>query len=698
MLSVPDHRVCVRYAVIFVRQGNEQKIMTNHHSSEDESHSLRGDDAINISRDAVKNTVLQLQSGELTPAQASEFLLSLDAANSTQRESLKALIDRLGAPPTDVVDSWCQQMAAVAAASQQATGLPLDQVDMSDWSMDAGGYLSLNEISSRNCEQHCSVDPVSALAIDNFRASVLGDPQDTIVQQESSHNESPLVTAAVEESSEFDRPRDTPSASPRSPQKESFFSRWFVAALSVVGVIAIVGILIYVSGNSGDTNTKTAQKTKSKKTAVPKVITGVDSGSTPNELSTDPVGQAALATFDDAAPMTSGIVDVDTVKPIEIDPIVPVIEPRPATPKAFDSNDAASVAPEMAGSESPTESDSDSSDTSAIPVLKPLGDDDGDTRAPAETPQPTRKTNGNISSIRLANSSPPSPPVTLWESNAKAIGLEFPYKVPLSLSDDGTQILDPAEQAIALIEQVDGVTRMRLAAAAKKSSSASFLFHGRLENSEGNFTYFRPAIQADSYVLSLQRPDVRPTWDLTQPIQSKVTRISVNIALPEKIELGWIEPIDPAKIKRTSGLAVLKMDDSESVSLGMRFDIRCSRKLSCRVRFAAKLDREAPWNIVSSPLLNQFADQLTTALQISNQQSSRMSNIYKEANTDDRRRLRPMRDSLEQRIKTMQTYLERTRQLQSLIARIESTAKLNVRVWVQWKDREQTILTTEIKD
>ena len=174
--------------------------------------------------------------------------------------------------------------------------------------------------------------------------------------------------------------------------------------------------------------------------------------------------------------------------------------------------------------------------------------------------------------------------------------------------------------------------------------------------------------------------------------------MSVDFDLPEVtqqrdgIELGWIEPVDVTSPRRTRGLAVLTPTDGETISVGIRFDFRCTRKLSARVRLFGRLDSNMPWQLISRGVLENAADEVTARATRLSQMSTQMAAMYSRAGTDGRRALRPRRDAIEQESERMVEISKRLAELDSLCRRIEVEVRARIRVWVQWPDAEQELL------
>jgi hypothetical protein len=168
----------------------------------------------------------------------------------------------------------------------------------------------------------------------------------------------------------------------------------------------------------------------------------------------------------------------------------------------------------------------------------------------------------------------------------------------------------------------------------------------------------------------------------------------VQFHLPEDIEFGWVDPIDPGELRRTRATAVINTAGDEEVSLAIRFDIRCTRKLACRMRFAARLDPSMSWQIVSTPLLAQFSNQLTQRSTAISKEGERLAKVYRSLDRRAAKRfIRNKQDHVKDLAAQAETAAQRVAKLQTLLARLESQATIGFRVWVEWPDTEQTLLS-----
>ena len=111
------------------------------------------------------------------------------------------------------------------------------------------------------------------------------------------------------------------------------------------------------------------------------------------------------------------------------------------------------------------------------------------------------------------------------------------------------------------------------------------------------------------------------------------------------------------------------------------------------MRFAARLDPSMSWQIVSTPLLAQFSDQLSERSVAISNEGDRLAKVYRAlSRKEPKRYIRNKQDHVKDLAKQVETAAKRVAQLQTLMARLESQATIGFRVWVEWPDTEQNLL------
>ena len=677
-------------------------------------------------RETIESALQRVQSGELSPAEATQLLLaaeqsgeingSLTSQSSTSSESLSALVQRLGTPPADVIDNWSMQLLSIAGNHEQLHESPLPPIELADCSLGENGDLSWKHfVASRVLEHIASSKSISQ--INRFRQQLDPDakPLDLLPSEPNATPElrDPSFSNEVIQE-EVDSATLSDSEEACLDAKSSVGPRvkqgLFVAA--ALACCAIGGSVIY---NAMRVETVVAEKTKTP-TDIPQTFntdvgelgpntTGIGGRVLP---STDPMGseaitaedletfesmsEAELASFESAATEQKDAFSLDDLMPPTASFVI--------EPNSDEVETAKSASAQSAGSEVSIESSggevSTSDQAGALAKSEMLQEADDSSVAPVESLQETRKS--SVMSVELNAIDDTKEPTWIAESILKGPLLEFPFDVPLELSGDSSpwEIRDTRKKTLVgqLLCDSEG-SRFNWSETARQSPSVSSFAHGRFKDQGGSMVYLRPTIVADAWPLRIDRPDVMPTWNLGHPIPPKVSRIQVDFDLPEDIEVGWIEPIESDAIRRARGLAVLSPQDGETVSLGVRLDVRCSRKLTVRVRFAGRLDSSMPWQVVSGSLLEQFANQLTQQAMLVSNEKTRLSRVYELAGSSGRRILRVKQSRNDDRADMIRETSERVAQLQGLLASLAVEGFLRANVWVEWPDTRQELLVMQ---
>jgi hypothetical protein len=231
---------------------------------------------------------------------------------------------------------------------------------------------------------------------------------------------------------------------------------------------------------------------------------------------------------------------------------------------------------------------------------------------------------------------------------------------------------------------------------AHRSPAAKDLQQSRLQM-DGRSVYLRLPITADPLKFRFDNVDQKPAWDLMMPVVTNQTRLESRLDLPDSIEVSWIEPIAADSFRNGRAIAILtSIDDDESYALGIRADFSCDRKLTCRLRYAARLDPNMPWQPISRDRLTQYAAELTGYATMISREAERLARMDKIAYDLAGRRGKQIitqktirNDALNEQV---QTAIKRVSRLQGLMAKLENEAALHLSLTTQWPDEEQSIL------
>jgi hypothetical protein len=662
-----------------------------------------------ISQETIEAALRRVQSGELSPAQATRLLLAVEhdqrGTLDDERESLASLVGRLGTPPADILDAWCRQLCRVAGQYEEETGEPLPEIDPHQWSITAGGDFVCNgrpfdSTRVMATASQSSLDRINRF-LDAFRpdASTEGRPRDLAGDDDGNRGVvKPDIAKDVPASdpSQRDPTAEVDQAGGNRLRRRIGLAAFFIA---FVGCVAIAGRVLLIASQGEHAETPSTANN-----AAPGTLDGPTNAAPPVSRSAETVETAAsLETLHSIT--EDELQSIETGAELEpsfslqdlMPPVAHFVPPDAMTVADAESVEMDAADPGLAPDQAPMPRPG-----GPRAAVIPSASHDGmasDELAPDESPQ--RTTASMVMAAELGPVKQTDAATQLSASSLTGLELEFPFDVPLKMAEDdsGWNIHD--ERAGAIIAKVtsgtDG-TELRWSDQAIGSSTASALTHGRITDASGGMIFLRPRIEADPWRIRVDEPDLMPTWNLRFPIPPRAARLSVAFDLPEGIEQAWVEPIAAESLRRTRGLAVLRPRDDENVALGMRLDVRCGRKLSCRIRYAGRLDSTTPWQIVTAARLAQFADQLTHQAALVSKEATRLAKVYELAGSEGKRILRVKRDRNDAQAETLRTGLRRVAQLQTLIAALEAEGSLRIRVWVDWPDTQQDLLILRADD
>ncbi|MFK8114502.1 MAG: hypothetical protein AB8B91_20040 [Rubripirellula sp.] len=635
-------------------------------------------------REFIESALKRVQSGELSLEEATRTLLATQPTTSRIAETLDSLIDRLGHPPSDITEVWCEQATQVTIKYLNRSGQSLPPFELDEWLLDATGNLSWRDVTyESDRETRFTPTAESQFYVEQFRRSL--HPELDVANAGELATDSPKRQTQTDSLPEHPEPAANARLGPRGRQA--------LLAAGVLACAATGGMILYNASSVSEVSQTPEPATPPPSTSIfsPETISGSDfatesNAPTASELETletiESMTEAEFAELESNVQADSTF-SLDDLMPATAS-FVPPRQPMTNIDAAND-NDLSMNSSELAAGETKPASEMSANDSVDAAL-------DDDTSAPDESPQQTRTS--KTMAIRLPDIET-TDATLLTNAKPSSLRLEFPFEVPLELVGQTPWEIRDTRKNILVASIASAAEGIDLAWSkdAAGSASVSALAHGRVETDSGKI-YLRPSIEAAPWPIRLDQPDVMPTWNLAHAIPPRVTNLTIDFQLPEEIELGWIEPIEPGSLRRTRGLAVLTPKDSESISLGIRFDIRCSRKLTVRVRFAARLDPSMPWQIVSNSMLDQLANQLTAQASLVSAEATRLERVASTAGSTGRRYLRIKQDRNDDRGEMVRTTSLRVAQLQSMIAGLEAEGAVEMKVWVQWPDSQQVLLST----
>ncbi len=647
-------------------------------------------------REAIQSAIERVQSGEISVAQATEILLADDRA-----ESLESLVSRLGTPPGDIMDRWCERLWQIAGAYEAESGEPLPEIALHQWGITADGDLLFRGKHYGGNQTVSAASETSLERIEQFRQrfDVVHD-QPAVAQ----HQSTVVAIPTSDQFSALDSAKDQPWETRSKPRRS--FRRRAPRLLGAAGIAlcAVAGGIVLFNA-SRPKPTELMQRPEDKllprdsrrdpATSMP-ATSSIGRPST-ESIDADPADSVVtLETFDQISELDSESMASDRSAAelsISLNGMLPPLD---------DSSDDSSVeSKSMIASNSSSVSDSmlEKSESKLAQTAGPTLDDDQP--EPEESPQQTRES--TVMAIQLPEAGDVESTVMLADHPLSGLRVDFPIDVPLQVDDHDSvwTIRDLRKQiTVATIRSNQSDTTLSWDEQARQSASLPMLTHGRITAADGTTVYLRPTIDSEPWKFNFDRSDVMPTWDLVHPLAPQVTRLEVDFALPDKLEFGWLEPIDPSDFRRARALAVIAPSGDEEISLGVRFDIRSTRKLSIRIRFAARIDPNMDWQLVSTDSLNQFANHLATHAKLVSDEGARLASVYRRVRKPDARQyIRDKQDRNKQLSQQVDTASQRVAKLQTMMAQLESDGSIGFRLWVEWPESKQMILTaTRVED
>ncbi|MEO1529147.1 MAG: hypothetical protein AAFX06_27315 [Planctomycetota bacterium] len=324
---------------------------------------------------------------------------------------------------------------------------------------------------------------------------------------------------------------------------------------------------------------------------------------------------------------------------------------------------------------------------------------DGESSSVPDSPQRIRA--ADVQFVALPRSLDSSQLAKVPGAAADFESIVFPIDVPVRLSrpDDEQaplMLVSLSDQKnLAEIITKDGGSKFAWTDFAKADSASKQIQHGKITKSDGGTIFMRPAIEADPMKLLLGVRDSHPSWDIGWPILPKVSRLEVDILAPEDVEYAWVEPVDPTKPRRCRAVAVLTPPDGESVAIAVQFNIRCGSKLSCHLKYAARLDPSQPWQPLTKSGLNQISRSIVSQQHSMATRRATFEQFYSNADSMQRRLMRRKQEEMERAAEQIDATAKRIELLRSLAANLEDRVQVSFRLFVQWPDgQQQTILQT----
>ncbi|MEP0345558.1 hypothetical protein [Rhodopirellula bahusiensis] len=295
-------------------------------------------------------------------------------------------------------------------------------------------------------------------------------------------------------------------------------------------------------------------------------------------------------------------------------------------------------------------------------------------------------------------------PVASWLNASLAFASDDTEFAIANVQSGAASIVRSSDQAAIANLSIDAdedATRLDWLAVSQEADRRSLL-HGRVELASGRHVYLRPSLRGESIAVDLAERDVKMKWDLSAPPEPKQSRLTINLRVPDGVDVGWIERIENESPRKVRGIAVLSQEDSESVAVVVRLDVQATRMMTVRVRFGARLDPSMPWQWTDRADVSQTLAVVTRRMEVADLRHTELDAAVSRAESSRARRLaarlEQQLDQLESQQKNLRMFAERLAELDQLIATLAGQAHLEAELFVSWPDDEQPILRLTTED
>ena len=633
--------------------------------------------------------------------------------------SVSEAIRRWGPPPDDVLREWMSQMHELGEPA-----IAPEQIDWRRWRFDRDGRLWKIETNHPALEPpqettRSATDAAGDPATKTLTASVdFGDSDpaerdSTSPQQIHSTNVSPASVSTAT------KPR-------RSPPK------WLLpaAAMTVAVLVTAVGWWALTGPSNPATETSAALATPPSGPAnVPSSSLAFPETGTETE---PPVRDGPLTTVATATDFGPGDVEATTTLPTDwqsdseaLTKMAESMSAResssgfppspdggseaPQTDAAIDSLLSPSVASarpdQAAGSGSverlgdAPEKPSPMDDPAGIggPEIDLLTDDGVETMAiePADVQSVQESVPSDTRSFVTLPTASEDAGVSLpiaWNASTQ---LQHPSddRLRLNQTEDAFQILS-GEKAIAQVRVNEGTSLFRWLDAT--GGEQTRLRQSRL-HSGGKPLYLRSPIVADPWPFRFDEFDRQPVWELGAAPVPSVSSMDVEVDIPDRLQLGWIERPDSWALRGDRAIGVITSSDDEGVAIGLRLDVTAGRRLSVRIRTAARMSSADPWHALSHETVAAAEDVWATQAQWASLEKQRLARVdevaYEIGGSRGKRIIDAKQDRIEQYIDAVQRTLSDLQRLREMMAWLEADAVLRIQVQTHWSDEIQSIVT-----
>lgn len=660
-----------------------------------------------------------------------------------QPTTIAELLAQLGPPPAAIQQDWDHQLAMLAAAYEQTTGRALTELSSHDILVDPNNRLSFSsEVLAglaASGRPHQDV-PATKASVNEPQYDDRAIPSSRAVAVFETDRDIPRNSERTSQQSNRSTEKKS-TTHPRRAVKKPLFSkhRWLGPGSVIAAAAVALGLTFFILMPASKPDSKSISTSKPTAASSSSIFSPTTSnhakpsspaknnssakvaakknGSSMDELQ---VGEFQLA--DDSAAMTSTSESESTLKPS-----TDAANEKPAPSKAmlgldsfaggnwvsatdllptadFDTSTTAddSTDPVVSKNESASAVLISNESADAVAGTSAVQSDDADVSAPDS---PTSNAAG-VTSIEL----PALPARAIADDEIEFVSIAvgavdkvemlFPVETPLSLvSDNGSWVIqDNKDQApIARIFARDDDLQFRWTSLAATrpiaKQIASALLNLSLRDGTSRPLFLRPVVTAEAWPIDLAIGDARAAWPITTSAPSDVSRLNVEFQLPETVIQTWVQPHDPAQVRRSQSIVEFTLGSDSKIAIRSRLELKTGTRITLRMRHAAQLDPSFPWQIVSTPRIQDALEQVTMQSAQALAEQEQIKVIYYKANSAEKRVLGPQRDAIATVVLRLRDLSERLTKFDRLLSQLDHAAHMRIRLDVAWPDTAPLVST-----
>ncbi|MCC9601637.1 hypothetical protein LOC67_13850 [Stieleria sp. JC731] len=274
--------------------------------------------------------------------------------------------------------------------------------------------------------------------------------------------------------------------------------------------------------------------------------------------------------------------------------------------------------------------------------------------------------------------------------------LEFPKPYRISLRNEGstTKIVDESKEQVIAILSGNSSPQFRWTQEGAQSVNSQKLFHGRLIDSSKQPIYLRPALNAQR-IGELFTEAAPRRWMLKHPIIRDKTHLDLRFqSESEAIQFRWIQPIDLLSDGKQIGIVEITPTETDLVAIRLQITVSCDRELELMVQWFGRLDPNYQFQyFTKNHLYDELRSRATSRTALLTRIDLLETSLSSQTSSQQRITKADIK-AKKQQLDALEPTVERLQTLWNMAQEIEVSTELDLNLYVQWPDDQQTIFKT----